>query len=257
MTNLAKGALLGAANVLVVAFMIAAIESRHSSGWSAEAFSIVMIIGIVPGTLVGALIAAVAGRLETWRLVVMASLAVLAVVMLGAFTEPELIGPASIPTIVLTAVLERWTRTGQRSELSGLGKGALLGIANVCAIACLAGIAIALDLPRSHGGELGAGDLPGRNPALQLAQLIVIVGLVPGTVAGALLGWMATSVQCARALRLTMVAGPAMLVVAWLGAVMGRLELVVSACIPTLVAAVILERWTRRSLPIPLAVVRA
>lgn len=90
--------------------------------------------------------------------------------------------------------------------------------------------------------------------------LVVMIGGVPGVAMGGLLGAIARLLAARPpALRILALALPAFGLVALLGATFGYRATVPLACIPTLVAALILERSTRLVVApaIPVASVRA
>ena len=95
---------------------------------------------------------------------------------------------------------------------------------------------------------------------LGLTPAVIMYGGIPGLFAGAVLGVVA---QCTEArppwLRAVVLAVPAVGLVVFLAAlfeVFGMYAYVPVACIPTIVAALILERWTRRPPPAPVPVAR-
>jgi hypothetical protein len=116
-----------------------------------------------------------------------------------------------------------------------VGKGILLGLANVFVIA------------------IGMAAL--ENEA-RLMVLVVMFGLVPGVLAGAVLG-AATSwvTSLSPALRTLILALPAVGVVFGLAREFGMQDLATVSCIPTLVGVLMLERWTRvvPTPPVPVA----
>ena len=113
-----------------------------------------------------------------------------------------------------------------------MGIGLLLGVAKVIVIAV--GLAITL-------GDVAA-----------VGTMVVIFGVLPGMVAGATLGALGRALrECPRALRLLLLVVPAVLVVFTLASEFGMLSLAPHACIPTAVAALLLERLTRAPEPPP------
>jgi len=118
-------------------------------------------------------------------------------------------------------------------------RGILLGAANVLVIA------------------IGLGITAGNDA---VTMLVVMLGGIPGLIAGGVLGWLARRIETRPPfLRATLLTVPAVGVVFFLAAEFGMDASVPVACIPTTVAALILERWTRRvtPAPVPIAVIRA
>lgn len=94
----------------------------------------------------------------------------------------------------------------------------------------------------------------------EVTTLVVLFGGLPGLVAGGVLGWLAKCVEARPPWgRATLLAVPAVGVVYILAAAFEMYEFVPVACIPTLVATLVLERWTRRTTPapVPVATVRS
>ncbi len=117
----------------------------------------------------------------------------------------------------------------------GVWKGTLLGLANVVVIAL--GLAI-----------------PAQDNAVFM--LVMIFGAVPGAVLGLLLGLVAGGFpKLAIPARLAMLILPALGLVYLLADEYSLHDHIVLAMIPTLVAASILERWTRwrEAPPLPIA----
>jgi hypothetical protein len=110
-------------------------------------------------------------------------------------------------------------------------KGFLLGTANA--------IVIALVLVALEGDRY-------------IDPMITVIGAIAGPMVGALLGLVARGLATApHRWRLAALATPAFALVGLL-AIHARLNVLVGiACIPTLVAALALERWTRRAPPLP------
>lgn len=105
----AKGLLLAAINVVVVAFGIAGLAN------DADMVPVVTVLGGIPGLLTGASLGGLASLIDDqdrWlRRFVLGMLAILAAAMIGAFFgAPEFIAPACVPTVAAALVLERWTR---------------------------------------------------------------------------------------------------------------------------------------------------
>lgn len=128
--------------------------------------------------------------------------------------------------------------------MSGIWKGALLGIVNVLVIGV--GIA-AFDVDPDSGRHFEAG----------LVVLVIIYGGLPGLFGGAALGLLADLLNhLPRVVRMLILTLPALGLVYGLARMFHLLELAPVSCIPTVVAALILERWTRRPAdppPVPVA----
>jgi MFS family permease len=250
MSGFWKGVLLGGANVIAVACTLALAMSRSSND-AVEIIVIVTIMGFVPGALIGGVLGVIAEQIPAFRRFTLCAFGGIGVIFCGVITIPEMIGWALLPTFLLALVLERWTRDrASRRKLTGAWKGALIGLANVVAVAILAGIPAWLqrrdDYEFVHAHE----------PALGF--LVALAGVLPGLATGSLLGWIADGPHShARpAARLALIAIPAMLVVGALGVISSYESLAISASIPTVVAAALLERWTRYE-PLPIALARA
>jgi hypothetical protein len=112
--------------------------------------------------------------------------------------------------------------------MSPVGRGVLLGALNVVVIA------IAMGASMGRGSVLGA------------ALLVSSVGILPGVVTGACLGALAGSMRAQpRWLRVRKLLIPALAVVAALATTLGVISFAAVSAIPTMVAVLILERWTR------------
>jgi hypothetical protein len=135
------------------------------------------------------------------------------------------------------------TSTAQRAQAATLGsmatfKGITIAILNVFVIAFAMGVA-------EHDVAVSA--------------FVVMFGGVPAVIVGGLLGLLAgLSAAGSPQWRVALVALPAFGLVAVLAATFGLTTAIPVACIPTLVAALVLERWTRRvtPAPVPVATVR-
>jgi hypothetical protein len=122
-----KGLVLGMANTIVIATANAIAAATHTEiGWSrtmkgsgspdpGELFVLVTVLGVFPAMFAGLLIGWIAGRLKGTpivRLLILAIPAVALVAFLGAATRSwNLIALSCIPTLAMTSILERWTRT--------------------------------------------------------------------------------------------------------------------------------------------------
>ncbi len=90
----------------------------------------------------------------------------------------------------------------------------------------------------------------------QMMSLVVVFGGIPGVVAGAFIGAAASALAPQPpAVRLALLALPAVGVVFGLAHEFGMQDLATVSCIPTLVGVLILERWTRvvAAPPVPVA----
>ena len=122
--------------------------------------------------------------------------------------------------------------------MKSAGKGFVLAAANVIVIAL--GIAM-----MERSGEAAA--------------LVMMIGMIPGVLAGIVLGLVAGQME-----HNSVVARIAALIVPTVGAVIllatefGMEELIVVASIPSVVSALLLERWTRKVElpPVPVAQIR-
>ena len=123
--------------------------------------------------------------------------------------------------------------------MKSAGKGFVLGAANVILIAI--GIAV-----MERSGEAAA--------------LVMMIGMIPGVLAGLVLGAVAGQLERYNVgARIAALAIPSVVVVMFLATEFGMEELIVVASIPSVVAALILERWTRKVElpPVPVAELRA
>jgi len=119
----------------------------------------------------------------------------------------------------------------------GIGKGGLLAIANVVIIAL--GIAVASRHDRLFD---------------RMFVTVLVFGGVPALVLGGLLGLLASVFATrSRRWRAVLIALPAFGLVAALGTRYQLIVVIPFACIPTLVAALVLERWTRWAAPVATA----
>jgi hypothetical protein len=125
------------------------------------------------------------------------------------------------------------------SSMSSTGKGVLLGLANLLVIAV--GAAFMAGAP--EGGVL-------------LFLAVSLLGFVPAIAAGAFIGMLAGSLEEHPLVRMTIIGLCGFAGVMIMGAILQATELILPAYIPTLVAASILERWTRHEAVIPKARIR-
>jgi hypothetical protein len=114
------------------------------------------------------------------------------------------------------------------------GKGFVLGAANVMLIA------LGIAMMESSG---------------EAAVLVMMFGMIPGVLAGIVLGAIAGHMENSNVVaRIAALIVPALAVVILLGTEFGMDELIPVASIPSVVAALILERWTRKVEPPPVPV---
>jgi len=128
-------------------------------------------------------------------------------------------------------------------KLGGTWKGALLGGANVLAVATCIALMLA-NGPRDIGDPEELGHLTPLHPGDAFA-LVLVLGLVPGMVAGMWLGRFAEGLGGPAVIRTLALAVPSLLVVIVLGGVTQQPDLIVPSLLPTGVAVLALERWTR------------
>jgi hypothetical protein len=238
-----RGVLYAAINVVLVAALLAMCAGGRRPG---EMFYTVCAIGTLPGLVAGAIIGAIAARFQRFRRSVVVATSVAAVFALGAAMDAKALIPIGcIPTIAMALLLEYKTRTERPTQLSCTAKGALVGLAAIEAIAVLAGIAAAqhafyrLSFEHSRAGEVIA--------------TIGIFGIIPSLVVGAAAGRLAgVLARLSPRLRLAILA-PAMLVLACGADVALDADIVWPSIAPTLIAVVLLERWTRIADTIPAA----
>ncbi len=122
---------------------------------------------------------------------------------------------------------------------SGATKGFLLAVANVVVIA------------------LGIAMMEGDAEAL---AVVTMFGMVPGVIAGVVLGVFAARLESAGVgVRIVALTFPTVGVVVVLGTMFTMDALIPVASIPSVVAALVLERWTRKvePPPVPVAHIRA
>jgi MFS family permease len=93
-----------------------------------------------------------------------------------------------------------------------------------------------------------------------LFVLVVMFGSIPALVLGGLLGFFAGQYATrSRHWRTVLLLSPAFGLVVFLAAFFGFDAAIPVACVPTFIAALVLERWTRRVVPapVPVATVRS
>ena len=128
-------------------------------------------------------------------------------------------------------------------SLSAGSKGALVGAANVLAVSICIALAIAHG-PRDIGDPEELGYIAPLFPADAFA-LVLVLGLGPGILAGWLLGRLVDGVRAPALTRTLALAVPSLLVVVVLGGLTAQPQLITPALLPTGVAVLALERWTR------------
>lgn len=121
--------------------------------------------------------------------------------------------------------------------MTSVAKGIWIALANVVVIA----FALTLELRIREGAMM---------------LIIVVSAIVPAVFLGGVLGKLGeVTARYRPAWRFAMLALPACGLVAWLAGQFGLVHYVPHACIPTLVAASILERTTRARSVVPVAAV--
>lgn len=257
----ARGAFLGAVNVVVISLGIAVTEHHHG----ADAFAALMVLGMLPGVIAGALIGGLARRNASYspaaRLVSFLLPACGLVMFLGVTVEMgEYIVVACIPTLAAAIALERATRAMPlpiaQCDASLIGRlrlprldpntlGMCLAVVNVLFIA-LGAHALAGPEHVPHHPGLGE-DMPyppHHRPDAPLA--IVVFGTLPATIVGAWLGGLAHRTrERAAGVRFLWIASPAVGFIALAGAMFGLPGLILPACLPTVLCAIALAELTR------------
>jgi hypothetical protein len=127
--------------------------------------------------------------------------------------------------------------------LSASWKGALLGAANVLAVATCIAIRLAHG-PRTIGDPEELGYIAPVRPD-EAFILVLMLGLGPGILAGVGLAKIARGVTAPAHVRLFVLALPALLMVLVLGVLTAQFHLIAPALLPTAIAVVALERWVR------------
>ena len=124
--------------------------------------------------------------------------------------------------------------------MKAAGKGFVLAAANVLVIA------------------IGFSVMEG---SAEAGVLVTLIGMIPGVLAGLVLGVFAGLLEASGVpQRIAFLTVPTLGVVVVLASMFGMDELVLLASIPSVVAALVLERWTRKPPPpppVPVARVRA
>lgn len=94
---------------------------------------------------------------------------------------------------------------------------------------------------------IGMGASVGHHDVLGVAFFVAMVGIVPGVVTGACLGAIAGALRAQPSwLRLPLLLVPALLVVTALALAFSMVSFAGVSAIPTCVAVLLLERWTRQ-----------
>jgi peptidoglycan/LPS O-acetylase OafA/YrhL len=258
----ARGAFLGAVNVVVIALGIAVTQHHHG----ADAFATLMILGMLPGVIAGALIGGLARRNASYspaaRLLSFLLPACGLVMFLGVAVEMgENVVVACIPTVAAAIALERATRAiplpVAQCDASLIGRlrlprldpytlGMCLAVVNLLLIALGTHMVGGPEHVAHHPGGLGE-DMPyppHRHPEAPLA--IIVFGTLPATILGAWLGGMAHRTRARGAgARFLWIASPAVAFVALTGAMFDLPGLILPACLPTVLCAIALQELTR------------
>jgi hypothetical protein len=247
----ALGGLLGIANVMVIV-AVAGVT------FGANPYEIMWVcaFGALPGLLLGITLGAVATKLCAApvhaRLTLLLTGASLCVLVLASITRlDELSWFALVPTAIATLILERFTRQRVSAEAplsepclvtppetrNAPAEGLTLGIGNVVVVA------FGLDAMGAARYVHGAEDV---------VLSVIILGALPGAITGAVLGAVAHRYRhAAVSLRRAVIIVPALLVVVALATITELTAVVLPTFVPTVCAALILERRTRsRLLPI-------
>lgn len=262
----ARGAFLGAVNVVVISLGIAVTEHHHG----ADAFATLMVLGMLPGVIAGALIGGLARRNASYspaaRLVSFLLPACGLVMFLGMTVEMgEYVIVACIPTLAAAIALERATRAMPlpiaQCDASLIGRlrlprldpytlGMCLAVVNVVVIAVGAHLVVGGSEHVLRHPGLGE-DMPyppHRYPDAPLA--IVVFGTLPATIVGAWLGGLAHRMrERAWGARVLWIASPGVGFVALAGAMFDLPRLIVPACLPTVLCAIALTELTRTRRP--------
>jgi hypothetical protein len=258
--GIGKGIVAGAAAVTAVVAGLDALELFYARIPSGEVGRLVFQFGIVPALVTGAIAGGLGAQLTRYRRVMLGGLAVAAVIALGVCLDRELI-PFGIAIALPCALwLEAWTRPADVAPAAVLPatsvyRGALLGFGAVLAVAAVVATAVLIE-PRlagwsGDGEEAGWGFGPyveGHDRAAQqIGMIIAFIGMLPGIVAGLLLGRFADEMLDwpARA-RAIVLATCAVSSVALLGMLTQQQVFIAPACVPVAAVALVLERWTRR-----------
>ncbi len=253
LSSIKKGLLVGLANLGAVGLVFAGREEpRHL-------FTIlffVTFIGGLPALFVGGLCGWIADRLPVFRRLVLIAISFVAVIVLGMLTEPPLIGPAMVPTMIAALVLEYWTRPNlavhepKPSVLSPTVQGMLLGLGNVLAVALLLAIYVTRIEPRHIVGGITIQPPFG----LHFAVAVICVGAIPGMVVGGLSGFLAERLRDHHlVVRLAGIGSIAVTGVFALASLTDTPMLVMPALMPTLFATAVLERISRTPETVPAA----
>lgn len=251
-----KGVVAGACNAILFAALLVQFDGSTRFGEAIRQFWFVCFVAMLPAIGSGYLQARVAGRLTSWRRLVLVATATAIATLFVVMSRPPALLPVfacSLPTTIVSALLiERWLRpTAREAPLSPPWRGVLVAAANVGVVAVATAVWVAF-VPIPYNRllrEALSDDVPAVNTIS-----IVFVALVPGLVIGALLGWFAGKfVERSTSTRVAIIAAPAVASVAVLIAAVGVESLMIPATLPTFASALVLERWTRRVPRLPLA----
>lgn len=258
------GALLGLANMVVIAFAIA-LDIRNG----AEAFLVILVLGALPALMAGLVLGAVAHRTREWsigsRYAVIGIPAFVVLVLCGSIIIPfaYYIPFACVPTFIAVRLLERRTRSVSSlppviewrkvtshldtrfvTRLDPVAFGMMLALATLIVVAIgMNGVERhEVDGRHHHGSEMCFHGHPHHAGGFA----VFILGLVPALVTGIVVGRIAHRCRDWPVWsRLLVVVPLPLAVVVGLGGISGLYDYVLPALIPTFVAALWLERGTR------------
>ena len=133
--------------------------------------------------------------------------------------------------------------------LSARVKGFILGLINLVVVT--AAIAVTTWNSSHEASDIAVDD------AIQTFTWTWMIAFLPSLITGAFVGWIAGNIAHRhRAIRLAILVPIPVGIVAAMGAGLGMNEFILPSCIPTLVAVLVLERWTRARIANPLPEVR-
>jgi hypothetical protein len=247
MSSSVKGMIVAGANLVVVALWIATFSPRPNqldgSGMCAE----IVVVGTLPAIVGGALLGWLAARLEVRRATVLVGIALAAIAAVGWITERRWIVPAELSTTVAMLGLERWTRRAPDEApppVHPMTCGALLAIAMLAAIALVVGVIYQHELELL--GHFGPYPPSYGYPGFKAALGIFVAGVPFAALGGVGFGALAARFAKAPAIaRCAMLGGPIGMLIAGIGEMAGRHELVLPALGPAMIAVLVLERVTR------------
>lgn len=232
------GILLGLANVIAAACLFALTQDSRAAGF---VFAYGVLPGICTGSLLGVFAAAMRKTTPLVRFIFLALPAVLVVVSLGTFFyATEFIPLALVPTLAGCAVLERFSRTAatEAGRRSSVGVAMVLGVATTLVIM--------------------AGLFKDARDASSFIQAYLPWGLGCGLGLSAPFGLIADvtrrqPIWLRRTLLVTLAIGVTTVLVGML--VHGE-HMIALASIPSVVACLLLERYSRVVPLLPIAVSR-